>query len=251
VRKLLPANWKACLEAFLESFHVLETHPQGVLTVGDANTQYDIYGDTVSRFVHLVGFPSPHLTDSYSQQQLLDALMAEGVVEGTGGSKLQVPEGGTARQVFAEHMQSVLGTAYGKQLSHLSISETIDAIEYCLFPNTCFFPSLLFPMVYRFRPNGSDPDSCIFDLLYLQPVADSGERPDPAEPVELDFEQSFHEVPGLDPGLATIYDQDTGNLIAQQRGFKSSVKPGETLGNYQEVRIRQLHQTLDKYLAAE
>ena len=253
VRKLLPANWKACLEAFLESFHVLETHPQGVLTVGDANTQYDVYGDTVSRFVHLVGFPSPHLKETFTQQQLLDALMAEGVVEGVGGeaSKLLVPEGSTARKVFAEHIQATLGKAYGKDLSHLSISETIDAIEYCLFPNTCFFPSLLFPMVYRFRPNGNDVDSCIFDLLYLQPVPDSGERPDPAEPVELDFEQSFHEVPGLDPGLATIYDQDTGNLIAQQRGFKSSTKPGETLGNYQEVRIRQLHQTLVKYLTAE
>lgn len=251
VRKLLPANWKACLEAFLESFHVLETHPQGVLTVGDANTQYDIYGDSVSRFVHLVGFPSPHLTERFSEQAILDALLAEGVVEGVGGEsiKLQVPQGGSARKVFAEHIQATLGKAYGKDLSGLSISETIDAIEYCLFPNTCFFPSLLFPMVYRFRPNGTDVDSCIFDLLYLQPVPASGERPEPAEVVELGFEQSFHEVPGLDAGLATIYDQDTGNLIGQQRGFKSSTKPGETLGNYQEVRIRQLHQTLDKYLA--
>ncbi|MCY1397001.1 3-phenylpropionate/cinnamic acid dioxygenase subunit alpha [compost metagenome] len=252
VRKRLPANWKACLEAFLESFHVLETHPQGVLTVGDANTQYDLYGDSVSRFVHLVGFPSPHLKETYSEQQLLDALMAEGVVEGVGGEgRLQVPPGGSARKVFAEHLQATLGQAYGRDFSQLSVSETIDAIEYCLFPNTCFFPSLLFPMVYRFRPDGADVDSCIFDLLYLQPLPESGERPMPAEPFELDVEQSFHEVPGLDPGLATIYDQDTGNLIGQQRGFKSSTKPGETLGNYQEIRIRQLHQTLVKYLAAE
>lgn len=250
VRKKLPANWKACLEAFLESFHVLETHPQGVATVGDANTQYDLYGDNVSRFVHLVGFPSPHIREPRSEQQTLDALMAEGVVEGVydESSRLQVPKGGRAREVFADHLKKTLGEAFSKDFSDLSVSETIDAIEYSVFPNTCLFPSLLFPMVYRFIPNGSDPDSTIFDLLYLQPVPDSGERPDPAEPVELDFHQSFHEVPGFDPGLATIYDQDTGNLIAQQRGFKSSMKPGETLGNYQEARIRQLHQTLDKYL---
>lgn len=249
VRKLLPANWKACLEAFLESYHVLETHPQGITTVGDANSQYDIYGDHVSRFVHLVGFPSPHIRDPRTEQQTLDALMAEGVVEGVGSHKLTVPEGGRAREVFADHLKKTLGEAYQRDFSHLTVSETIDAIEYAMFPNTCLFPSLLFPMVYRFRPNGSDPDSTIFDLFYMQPLPDSGERPDPAEPVELDFNQSFHEVPGFDPGLATIYDQDTGNLIGQQRGFKSSIKPGQTLANYQEVRTRHFHQTLDKYLA--
>jgi hypothetical protein len=251
VRKLLPANWKACLEAFLESFHVLETHPQGVPTVGDANTQYDIYGDNVSRFVHLVGFPSPHIREPRTEQQTLDALLAEGVVEGVhgAGSGLTVPEGGRAREVFADYLKQTLGRAYDRDFSGLTVSETIDAIEYSLFPNTCLFPSLLFPMVYRFRPNGSDVDSTVFDLLYLQPLPASGERPDPPEPVDLDFDQSFHEVPGFDPGLATIYDQDTGNLIAQQRGFKSSTKPGQTLGNYQEARVRQLHRTLDQYLA--
>ena len=251
VRKMLPANWKACLEAFLESYHVLETHPQGVATVGDANSQYDIYGEHVSRFVHLVGFPSPHIRAPRTEQQTLDALMAEGVVEGVGKNPLQVPEGGRAREVFADYLKDLLGRAYQKDFSRLTVTETIDAIEYSLFPNTCFFPSLLFPMVYRFRPNGSDPDSTIFDLLYLQPLPDSGKRPDPAEPVELDFDQSFHIVPGFDLGLATIYDQDTGNLIGQQRGFKSSTKPGQTLGNYQEIRARHVHQTLDKYLAKQ
>ncbi|GAB3114195.1 aromatic ring-hydroxylating oxygenase subunit alpha [Pseudomaricurvus hydrocarbonicus] len=253
VRKKLPANWKACLEAFLESYHVLETHPQGVTTVGDANTQYDIYGDHVSRFVHLVGYPSPHLKSQPEQQAILDALFAEAVVEGTHNQQhgLTVPPGESARKVFAEHLKSSLGQAYNRDFSDLSVSETIDAIEYCLFPNTCFFPSLLFPMVYRFRPDGCNPDQTIFDLLYLQPLPDSGKVPDPAEPFELDLQQSFHEIPGFDPGLATIYDQDTGNLESQQRGFKASLKPGETLGNYQEIRIRQLHQTLDKYLNGE
>jgi len=55
----------------------------------------------------------------------------------------------------------------------------------------------------------------------------------------------------LDPGLATIYDQDTGHLIAQQRGFKSSTKLGATLANCQGARIRHLHQRIDHYLRGE
>ena len=50
VRKVLPANWKASAEAFLESYHVLRTHSQAVRTTGDANAQYDVFGDNVSVF---------------------------------------------------------------------------------------------------------------------------------------------------------------------------------------------------------
>jgi hypothetical protein len=41
-------------------------------------------------------------------------------------------------------------------------------------------------------------------------------------------------------GLGRIYDQDTSNMKAQTRGFRASRKPGQTLGNYQEVRARHL-----------
>jgi hypothetical protein len=49
--------------------------------------------------------------------------------------------------------------------------------------------------------------------------------------------------------LGAVYDQDTGNLAAQTRGFKASAKRGQTLGNYQEVRARHLQQTVARYLA--
>jgi hypothetical protein len=54
----------------------------------------------------------------------------------------------------------------------------------------------------------------------------------------------------MDPGLAAIYEQDTSNLERQQRGFKASGKRAQSLANYQEARIRQVHITLDRYLKA-
>ena len=49
--------------------------------------------------------------------------------------------------------------------------------------------------------------------------------------------------------MAVIYDQDTGNMGWQQEGFGAAKKKAATLANYQEIRIRHMHQTLDKYLA--
>jgi hypothetical protein len=54
----------------------------------------------------------------------------------------------------------------------------------------------------------------------------------------------------MNPRLGNIYDQDTSNLARLTKGIKASRKKGQTLGNYQEVRIRQVRQTLDKYLSA-
>ena len=68
------------------------------------------------------------------------------------------------------------------------------------------------------------------------------------EPVRLSEEQSFTTVEGFDPILGHVYDQDTGNLRAQQEGFRAARKKGETLLNYQEVRVRLMHQTLDRYI---
>ena len=56
-------------------------------------------------------------------------------------------------------------------------------------------------------------------------------------------------MPGLPTSLGQVLDQDTTNLAAQTRGFKASKKRGQTLGNYQEVRGRHLHQTIERYLS--
>jgi hypothetical protein len=105
-------------------------------------------------------------------------------------------------------------------------------------------------MVYRFRPNGEDVDSSLFDILILEPLPEGARHPEPPEPVHLTAEQSYTEAEVLS-WLAPVYDEDTGNLALQQQGLKSSRKPGITLGNYQEVRIRRVHLTMDEFMAGD
>ncbi|MEO0549270.1 MAG: aromatic ring-hydroxylating dioxygenase subunit alpha [Pseudomonadota bacterium] len=241
IEKKLPANWKIAQEAFLEAYHVIATHPQGLKTAGDANAQYDVYGENTSRFAHTIGFPSPHLKGKRSEALILSDL---------GGDELglSIEPGQSAREVFAAHLRQSLGEAMGVDLSEYSTSEMVDSIEYHCFPNFMVFPGVSMPMVYRFRPDGDDPDNSIFDLIFMALTPDGEAAPAAPDPIRIDAETSFTTVAEMSPALAEIYDQDTDNLIMQTRGIKASRKAGQTLGNYQEVRIRRVRKTLHKYL---
>ena len=83
----------------------------------------------------------------------------------------------------------------------------------------------------------------------MRPRPHNGKAPDPPEVISLDIDESYSTVDGVGP-LGKIYDQDTANLAAQTRGFKSSYKRGETLGNYQEIRVRHLQKRVTDFLNA-
>lgn len=234
--KVLPANWKMAMEAFLEAFHVLETHSQAVYTAADANAQYDIFGRHVSRFIHAIGVPSPHLKQEVSEAALFAKL---------GRDPATLPEGASARAEHARLLKQELSAQFGTDLSAVSTSEMMDSIEYFVFPNAFFFPGINIRLCYRFRPLGVD--ECLHEILVLQPLPADGPRPAPATPIRLGVDDSYTSVPGF--ALAEILDQDTDNLALQHDGAKASRKGAQTLGNYQEARIRRLHLTLDEYLS--
>ena len=58
--KKLPCNWKVAQEAFMESYHVVGTHPELMPSFGDANSKYDVWGN-ISRAMSPSGPPSPHM----------------------------------------------------------------------------------------------------------------------------------------------------------------------------------------------
>ncbi|MBM4204620.1 MAG: aromatic ring-hydroxylating dioxygenase subunit alpha [Gammaproteobacteria bacterium] len=247
VQKELNCNWKIASEAFLEAYHVMETHAQLMRTNGDANTQYDIYGDYVSRLINVAGIPSAYCTEKLSEQDILDLFLVGDRSQVT--ERLTVPEEGTARRVMAQFFRDSTA-ATGSDLGAVSDSEIVDSIAYFVFPNQQFFVGLTFPIVYRFRPLGSSPERSLFDLILLAPRPKDGSVVEPAEPVWLKAEDSYTSVPGMDPYVGHVFDQDTGNMQAAQEGAMTAGKAGATLGNYQEIRIRHFHQTLMKTLHA-
>jgi len=236
--KILPGNWKMCMEGFMEAYHVLATHPEGLQLSAWANTQYDLLSPHVNRFVQTLSGGNPHHPKNFSEQEIYQNL---------GYSDGPLPEGVTARQQHAEQLRRSLGEEWGVDLSDVPTSLMLDSIEYHVFPNACFFPGITIPLIYRFRPLGVD--RCIHDIMLLRPVPDSGERPPPAEVVRLDIDEPYTSVPAFASNrLSYVLDQDTDNFKRQWRGICASRKGRQTLGNYQESRIRHFHNTLDSYL---
>lgn len=242
--KRLPVNWKAAEEAFMEAYHVKETHAGGA-DYSEPITTYDIFPENVNRFIHTVGSANPRMPEPPTEQELMAQLWGRrGPAD---GGVPEVPEGKTARDVYAEIVKTQLGEQYDQNFSHYSTARTLDSIEYFVFPNFFIFPGLSLPMAYRFRPDPEDPDYSCFDLYFLRPRHPEKEPPPPPDPLMLDVEDSYTQVEGLG-FLGAVYDQDTSNMAAQTRGFKTCARGSQTLGNYQECRIRHLHKRVNDYV---
>jgi hypothetical protein len=182
-----------------------------------------------------------------SEQEVMDALTNTSGRMST-DETLTVPEGMTAREFMAATNYEQFSEMAGKDLSQFSTrSEVLDAILYSIFPNFAPWAGFNPNIVYRFRPNGNDPDTCIMEVMMMMRFPEGTERPADAKVVELRPEQPFSDVEELG-ALGDVFEQDMCNLPYVQKGMKQSRKGAVSLGNYQEVRIRHLHQTLDKYI---
>lgn len=248
VQKSYPANWKLTMEAFMEAYHVGDTHPQVQPANGDVNSQYDVYGEHVNRFISTLGVVSPKLRDKYSEKDIIDNFTL-GDSSSLGGTKPELKEGERARQVMADMFRAMFETATKADLSGISDTELLDTYSYTFFPNLFLFPGISLPMIYRFRPDARDHRRTIYEVMFMRPKPRDGSAVETAEVQVLEDHQSFAEADGMDPGFGVILDQDTDNLYAQQEGLEASAKPGITLGDYQEIRIRHFEQAIDRYMA--
>lgn len=247
VAKIMPCNWKLAMEAFVEAYHVPFAHGQVLSYYGDSNTQYDVWRGVrhVSRMISVQGVPSPS-KPATTTEQTIEEMRRD--VPFFAGKPIEVAEGETARAKLAERAREKISRSIGRDMSKLSDTESLDLIEYMLFPNMVPWGGQALPITYRFRPNGDDPESSIMEIMFLFSKAPDGSHPEPAKMTMLGPDQKWADAPELG-SAAMVADQDTDNLMRIQRGLRASKKPGVTLARYQESRIRHYHETLDAYMA--
>jgi phenylpropionate dioxygenase-like ring-hydroxylating dioxygenase large terminal subunit len=243
VVRVMPCNWKVALEAFIESYHTVAVHPQLLRTSGDTQTEYDVYPGVrhISRMITPVGIPSEHVDHDVSEQEIVDAMFL------TADDPDPVPDGTTARHVLAAKTRSQLADRTGRDYSALTDSEALDAIEYFVFPNFMPWAGYTTPFTYRFRPNGTDHQSSLMDVMFLEPVAEGAPRPAPSPTRYLAAGQSWADAPELGY-FGRILNQDTATMARVQQGLEALSAPDVTLARYQENRIRHFHATLGAYL---
>ena len=75
-----------------------------------------------------------------------------------------------------------------------------------------------------------------------------GERPPPAQIRWLEPDEPWSAALGF---LGRVFDQDAFNMPKVQQGLESTYKPGVTLANYQESKVRWLHHRLGEWVEGE
>jgi phenylpropionate dioxygenase-like ring-hydroxylating dioxygenase large terminal subunit len=256
---VLNANWKIVQEAFLEGYHVMQTHPQlvpgGDLEVAAAQslgTEYTAFRNGHGRFQSGIGLGDRKLTgmdgDSFVEFNRLladgqDAMALDRDVEIFQGIRNKV--GVDNPNYAAEAIQALYDHAAGAGIPMAPMSDNMRLWggEIFMFPNFFMLPMYGNCLSYRMRPIRDDPEWTLFDVwsLTTYPV---GHEPERAELLGI-FDKEDKEHWGLIPR------QDFSNIERQQRGLHSVSLKHTRLSPVFEKTILNLHQELDRVLAGQ
>lgn len=256
VAKEVKANWKVTAEAFMEAWHTVVTHPQLLPFTGDSNAAYWTWGDNINVNLVPFGIVSPHLDATGKPEQwIVDEFVkfngrsADNYEASGDPFAVVVPEGKTAREALGDAMRRSYTEQTGYDHGDATDAELLDGLVYNVFPNFSPWGGYMPNVVYRWRP-GKTPDTCLMEVRIIARVRKGEPIPRGVPMNLLGPDQLWTDAPELGV-LGSVFEQDMANLPFVQEGLHAS-KTGEVqLGDYQEIRIRQFHQTLDKYITGE
>jgi phenylpropionate dioxygenase-like ring-hydroxylating dioxygenase large terminal subunit len=233
----IPANWKLAEEAFVEQYHVLETHPQ----------------------LRIPGRLPPRPGKPFDPRAFIDGelqylhTMSDGMDGMVHANDVNVAEGLRNMELPADPALA-MSTWHGTlndavvqwhqargcdipDLNHLEAEGINEPMGY-VFPHFFVLPMYSSASSYRFRPLG--PEETLMEIWSL------ARFPEGSEPQKLSPPEAWaHD----DPRWPPIPAQDFSNIPRQQRGLHAKGFEYMRLSEQIEGHISNFHRTLDGFLA--
>jgi hypothetical protein len=147
---------------------------------------------------------------------------------------------------MADFNKAYLRSLIGDEVEKFSDAELVEQTFNNLFPNFSPWGGWA-RIVYRFRPNGDNPEECLMEAMLLAPWPEGTPKPPPAKLHMLGRDEPWVTAEELGT-LARIFDQDCGNVPDTQRGLKAKSDPYVIYSAYQESIIRGFHDKYEKLL---
>jgi phenylpropionate dioxygenase-like ring-hydroxylating dioxygenase large terminal subunit len=241
---VLPVNWKLAMEAFMEGYHALQTHPQ--LLARSAKKGYGPGTDTM-------GFTDPE--DVIGSSIYFMKVLSEGMGCGMIHEKdIRVAEGLRHQVKLPEDPEeavmewnrqlndAIVAWSRGAgipmpDLNELAAQGHFSSVNFA-FPHSFLLPVYGNASAYRIRPLG--PEETLFEIwaLTLFPEGEEPEPPKTPTPIAWD-----------DPRWPEVPRQDFANLPRQQAGLRTKGFESMRLSGATEGMISNFHRLLDGYLA--
>jgi nitrite reductase/ring-hydroxylating ferredoxin subunit len=246
---VLPVNWKLAMEAFMESYHVMATHPQLHVVTAPEGRQFG--ADAPDR---------PVLPPSASGQAYIDMAVAHlaKLHEGMGGMvtpwEVEIARAVAKDMDMPDEVPAAAGAFYTRlqreieahakatgrpsfDLIETARTVPFKAVEY-IFPNYFLLPMFSGMSSYRVRPLSEE--TCLFEIWSLAFYPEDEIRPVPVAPVPTSHD---------DPSYPEIPRQDYSNLPLQQLGLHAKGFKFMRLSPQVEGMISNYQRVIDGFLA--
>jgi phenylpropionate dioxygenase-like ring-hydroxylating dioxygenase large terminal subunit len=233
----LPVNWKLAVEAFVESYHVVQTHPQLVIPTR--------YGRRDSATFDPRAFVDADIQYLRTMSDGMAGMVHANdvrIAEGLRGIELPAdPE--LATQTWNRTLNDAVTAWHRDRGADMPDLNELDAQGINLEFFQCFPHYFVLPMyssasAYRFRPLG--PEETLMEIWSLTRFPEGSERAKPSPPEVWECD---------DARWPPIPTQDFSNIPRQQQGLHAKGFEYMRLSAGLEGHISNLQRTVDGFLA--